>query len=234
MSIKNGQSLEKINEEAIREYLVNTPLFFERNLDILQSIKIPQDNGLAVSLVERQMSVLREKNTDLEGQLTRLLERVKVNQQLSEKIRVIILNLLKSTNICDCLRAFEKDILSDFSAAEAGVFVFGEGAEMDIMERVHIDSLQSLGSLPSKNAKPILGPITSAQREVLFGSTQEKSSAVILPIASANWLGVVVIVSDDPNKYEAGMASDFLEYLGEIIVLIVNRALDSDCSSTHE
>ena len=90
MKIDDRQVQQGISEESVLEYLNTTPLFFERNLDVLESILIPQRNGSVVSLAERQVSALRKKNTTLENQLASLIERVEVNQKLSEKVRAII------------------------------------------------------------------------------------------------------------------------------------------------
>tara|TARA_E500000331_G_scaffold121212_1_gene118385 strand:- start:544 stop:1245 length:702 start_codon:yes stop_codon:yes gene_type:complete len=233
MKIDDRQVQQGISEESVLEYLNTTPLFFERNLDVLESIVIPQKNGSVVSLVERQVSALRKKNTTLENQLTSLIERVEVNQKLSEKVRAIILRLLKTSKVRDCLVTFEQFVVEDFAAAEAGVFVFKDGANMDILERVKIDDLTAVG-LFGEGQKPVLGPISNEQRETLFGSRQGDNSAVILPMIGSGWYGSVVMVSDDPSRYESDMASDFLEYLGQVIVLIINRALDTSSLESND
>ena len=233
MKIDDRQVQQGISEESVLEYLNTTPLFFERNLDVLESILIPQKNGSVVSLAERQVSALRKKNTTLENQLTSLIERVEVNQKLSEKVRAIILRLLKTSKVRDCLVTFEQFVVEDFAAAEAGVFVFKDGANMDILERVKIDDLTAVG-LFGEGQKPVLGPISNEQRETLFGSRQGDNSAVILPMIGSGWHGSVVMVSDDPSRYESDMASDFLEYLGQVIVLIINRALDTSCLEPND
>ena len=233
MKIDDRQVQQGISEESVLEYLNTTPLFFERNLDVLESIVIPQKNGSVVSLVERQVSALRKKNTTLENQLTSLIERVEVNQKLSEKVRAIILRLLKTSKVRDCLVTFEQFVVEDFAAAEAGVFVFKDGANMDILERVKIDDLTAVG-LFGEGQKPVLGPISNEQRETLFGSRRGDNSAVILPMIGSGWHGSVVMVSDDPSRYESDMASDFLEYLGQVIVLIINRALDTSSLESND
>ena len=233
MKIEDRQVQQGISEESVLEYLNTTPLFFERNLDVLESILIPQKNGSVVSLAERQVAALRKKNTTLQNQLASLIERVEVNQKLSEKVRAIILSLLKTSKVRDCLVTFEQFVVEDFAAAEAGVFVFKDGAPKDILERVKIDDLTAVG-LFGEGQKPVLGPISNEQRETLFGSRQGDNSAVILPMIGSGWHGSVVMVSDDPSRYESDMASDFLEYLGQVIVLIINRALVTSSPESND
>ena len=51
----------KINDEQVVQFLEANPKFFERNQDLLSQLKISHPTGDAVSLVERQVSLLRDK-----------------------------------------------------------------------------------------------------------------------------------------------------------------------------
>ena len=65
---------ESISEEAIAAYLLSHPDFFERHSSLLLKLRLPhQTSGLTVSLVERQVSVLRQRNSQLERQLQDLI-----------------------------------------------------------------------------------------------------------------------------------------------------------------
>jgi hypothetical protein len=58
-------------EEQIAEYLSTHPEFFERHGSVLARLKLPhhQRGTAAISLVERQVLVLREKHAALEKKL---------------------------------------------------------------------------------------------------------------------------------------------------------------------
>ena len=49
-------------EKMVREYLRNNPTFLDDNADILESIVVSHDSGSAISLVERQVGILRDRN----------------------------------------------------------------------------------------------------------------------------------------------------------------------------
>ena len=57
---------EQVSEEAVREYLEAHPDFFEHNKALLSQLELPHGAGGAVSLVERQVSVLRQKELKLQ------------------------------------------------------------------------------------------------------------------------------------------------------------------------
>ena len=58
-----------LSDEAVRDYLEANPAFFERHSAILSSLSVPHGSGEAVSLVERQVSMLRQKEIKMQRQL---------------------------------------------------------------------------------------------------------------------------------------------------------------------
>ena len=55
-----------LTDEEVIQFLSEDPDFFQRNPDFLQSLYIPHEKGTAISLVEKQINLLREKNAALE------------------------------------------------------------------------------------------------------------------------------------------------------------------------
>ena len=60
---------EQLSEQSVKDYLAAHPDFFENHASLLSSLHLPHSTGGAVSLVERQVSVLRQKDLKLEKQL---------------------------------------------------------------------------------------------------------------------------------------------------------------------
>ena len=58
------------SEESVADYLQNHPDFFERNANVLARLRVPHERGVStVSLVERQVLVLRDKHQKLEAKV---------------------------------------------------------------------------------------------------------------------------------------------------------------------
>ena len=67
-------TIEGITEDDIANYLANTPGFFDRHAELLASVQLTSPHGQrAVSLQERQMEMLRDKNKQMERRLAELL-----------------------------------------------------------------------------------------------------------------------------------------------------------------
>ena len=64
-----------VDETQIAAYLQSNPEFFERHPAVLAKLRLPHaPGGAAVSLVERQVAVLRQSNIKLERKLRDLLD----------------------------------------------------------------------------------------------------------------------------------------------------------------
>ena len=77
MSKKNTMS-----EKNVKEYLEKNLDFFLDKPDILANLEIPHSKKGSVSLVERQIDILREENRDLKNKLNELIQNASSNQNL--------------------------------------------------------------------------------------------------------------------------------------------------------
>ena len=81
-AVAEQNSEPELNDEIVREYLKNNDDFLQRNPDMLDYLHISHASGSAVSLVEKQASVLRERNTELRQQLKTLTTNATANDAL--------------------------------------------------------------------------------------------------------------------------------------------------------
>ena len=92
----------------------------ERHPDLLVELSLPHDSGNAISLVERQVSVLRERNIDTRQRLVSLIENARGNDKLFEKSKRLILALLDAQTVQDIcgnlLYSFDKDFSIQYSS----------------------------------------------------------------------------------------------------------------------
>src|SRR5580692_10696602 len=76
MTTREARGLAAVDteEESIASYLQRNPEFFERHQAVLARLKLPHARGgSTISLVERQIEVLREKQAALENKLAELV-----------------------------------------------------------------------------------------------------------------------------------------------------------------
>ena len=90
---------EGLSEQAVREYLEANPDFFDRHGALLSSLSVPHGSGEAISLVERQVSVLRQKEIKLSRQIKDLIDVARANDTLAAKIHELSLQLMAAKQL---------------------------------------------------------------------------------------------------------------------------------------
>ena len=91
-----GAAGVEVTEDMVREYLVDNGDFLQRNPDLMDHLHINHASGSAVSLVEKQVSVLRERNIDMRRRLNSLTSNARDNDALYGQTRALVLQLLEA------------------------------------------------------------------------------------------------------------------------------------------
>jgi len=222
---------EPLSEQAVRDYLSANPDFFERNAKLLSSLNLPHASGGAISLVERQVSMLRQKDLKLERQLKELIEVARANDVLSAKIHELTLQLLAAGDLPTTLAAIEEAMRSGFDADQAVLVVFGEPeafADIDVGRFFHVahrkdSALKPFSTFLGGNGARC-GRIRDSQREFLFHSDAEEiGSAALVPLGKGAEIGFLAVGSMDAERFHPGMSIDFLTRLGDLIAGALRR-----------
>lgn len=222
---------EEPSENAVHDFLQDNPDFFERHGALLGSLRLPHVAGGTVSLVERQVSVLRQKDLKLERKLKDLIEVAKANDTLATKIHQLALQLLAASDLSETLNCVEESLRAGFGADQSILVLFGD-AEMfkDIdVGRFFLpiqrddESLQAFDTFLNGSG-PRCGQIRDTQRDFLFGQeTDEVGSTALIPLGKKSQVGFLAIGSVDANRFHPGMSIDFLTRLGELVAGALKR-----------
>ena len=66
---------------------------------------------------------------------------------------------------------------------------------------------------------PFSGPVSEELRELYSGSERSIKSHVIVPMVTPQWEGILLLGSQDLQRYRSDMAIEFLSHLRDILVL---------------
>jgi hypothetical protein len=92
-----GVAAGQTDEERIERYLSLNPDFFERHQPLLARMRLPHmRTGSTVSLVERQVEVLREQKTDADRRLAEFIAVARANDTLAERIHRFTRRMLRA------------------------------------------------------------------------------------------------------------------------------------------
>src|SRR6516165_10486895 len=122
-----GLAAADSEEESIAVYLQHHPEFFERHQGVLARLKLPHARGgAAISLVERQIEVLREKQAALEGKLAELLRTARANDAIADRLHRFTRRLLRAVPHTEAIARIEAGLREDFDAFHAALVLIGE------------------------------------------------------------------------------------------------------------
>jgi uncharacterized protein YigA (DUF484 family) len=220
---------EGFSDDTIADYLRGHPDFFERNPLLLLSLRLPhRTGGSAISLVERQVSMLRQRNSQLERQFKDLVAVAKQNDVLVEKIHQLGLKLMRAADLPACLERLESSLREDFAAERAALVLFTETAPAaavrdGFVTRVPADDalVRPFGAF-LRAARPRCGPLRDRQKAVFGADGEQLSSAALVPLGEAASLGFLIIGSRSPDHFHPGKRMDFLARLGDLLAVMLS------------
>jgi uncharacterized protein YigA (DUF484 family) len=215
-----------LGEEAIADYLQLNPDFFERHATLLTKLKLPHSrNGTTVSLVERQVFALRDKNQALENRLRELIEVARGNDVLAAKIHKLACRLVRARSGAALLEALESSLREDFGASEWLLLVAApDRAELAAIVSRHLRVIPSgapelkMFETLFESGRPRCGQIRDSQRDYLFGAgTVEIGSAALVPLGKDPAFGLLAIGSPDAERFHPTMSTEFLARIGDLV-----------------
>lgn len=212
----------------VSDFLAENPDFFDQYPDILESLQLPHDSGKAVSLIERQISVLRERNIEMRARLHNLLESARENDKLFEKTKRLVLNILEGKNLDAVVTALYDSLGADFKVEYFRLILLGEQDEIPATNArvVGLDEAQSaIGTLLRTN-RAICGVLRRDELEFLFGDEAGAiGSVAAVPLCHGHVFGILAIGNSDPNRYRSSMGTLFLSYIAEILNRVAPRLI---------
>ena len=215
-----------LSEQQIADFLTANPNFFQRRSDILLQLELPHHSGQAISLVERQVALLRERNIDMRARLAKLLDIAKDNDKLLDKTQRLVLSLLEAESLDDLAVAINEGLLYEFKADACSFMLFNDEndyPESNIKTLPIKDAEQEISGL-LKLGKPICGVLREPELAYLFPETSNPvKSAAILPLGRNKPIGILGVGSFEADHFEAGMGTLFLTYLGEVLLRLLPR-----------
>jgi uncharacterized protein YigA (DUF484 family) len=227
-----GVPAGQTDEERIERYLGLNPDFFERHQPLLARMRLPHmRTGSTVSLVERQVEVLREQKSDADRRLAEFVSVARANDQLADRIHRFTRRLLRASNATAALAALEASLREDFEAFQSVLLLTTPGdalrnASYEPFLRVVGSDDANMRSFEALLAtgKPRCGQVRDTQRDFLFGPESASiGSVALVPLGDGGALGLLALGSAERERFHPGMSTEFLKRMGELITDALSR-----------
>lgn len=228
-NIAQELKVEAVDEQAVTQYLQLHPDLFDRHPQLLTRLRLQHPrNGTTISLIERQVEVLREKHAALEQKLAEFVRVARSNDALADKIHRFTRRLLRTATRAQALAQIEASLREDFDAYHTVLVLQvppgsaaapSADAASRFLRQVSSDNpiFKSFESLFS-NARPRCGQVRDSQREFLFGAEAPAiGSVALIPLTAMAPPGLLALGSVDRDRFHPGMSVEFLSRMAELI-----------------
>ena len=213
-----------ITEDDIAQFLTNTPGFFERHAEVLAIVQITSPHGArAVSLQERQAEMLREKIKGLEQRIMEMVRNSTENAAIANKVHQWTGSLLQVRDPFDLPQAVVDGVRTLFDVPQAAVRVWEVAApyiDADFTQGASEDARAFASSLTMPFCGPNLGFEPAAWLANEAGEPAQ--SLALLPLragaidSATPAFGLLVLGSQDPQRFDATMGTEFLSRMAEL------------------
>jgi uncharacterized protein YigA (DUF484 family) len=210
-------------EEAIATYLQHNPEFFERHHALLARLRLPHARGgSTISLVERQIEVLREKHAAVEAKLAEFVRVARANDALADKLHRFTRQLIRAGSREAVIATMESSLRVDFDSFHSVLVLVGPHPDITPQRFVRVvrgddPNLKSFETLFA-NGKPRCGQARDSQREFLFGSdANDIGSVALVPLGEKGTVGLLALGSTDHDRFHPGMSTEFLARMADLI-----------------
>ncbi|MES2822613.1 MAG: DUF484 family protein [Pseudomonadota bacterium] len=219
---------DPLDPEHVAAFLQQNPHFFEAHQDLLTELSLPHESGGAVSLIERQVAVLRERNMDMRHRLSKLLDNARENDKLFDKTKRLVLTLVEGQDMGDVIDALFYCFDKEFNIQFTTLYLFGNVDKIPSSQAQVVplaEARQHVGTLLKSN-RAICGALNQKELQFLFGKhANDIGSVAVVPLTHGAVFGVLAIGNRDPNYYRSSMGTLFLGYIAEVLNRILPKYL---------
>jgi len=215
---------EHVSAAAVAEWLRANPDFFMDHADVFSSMRVPHpQGGHAISMVERQLISLRDRNAQLEKQLVELIGYGQHNDTLIEKLHRLTLALLRSPDAATTLAVVHESLRSDFAIPYSAIRWWGAalaGDTADAAEPCSAECVQYVAGLD----RPYVGPNAAHESRAWLGDAAAAAqSFACVPLHDGAPSGALLLASDDAARFTPDMATDVLSRLAHLASAALGR-----------
>ncbi len=126
MPTDNNDEQKRLSDGDVLRFLSENPSFFEDYDSILPRLRIPHRSGSATSLIERQVSVLRERCEGLEANLRDFIVVARENENLHGRMHALMQDIVSARSLKQVLKLTQDNLANNFHADGVHILLAGQ------------------------------------------------------------------------------------------------------------
>jgi len=209
----------------VARYLQANPDFFDQHAELLAHMYVPHPlGGRAISLTERQMLTLRDKNKQVKAKMADLFQFGEANDAISEKVHRLAVGLIATETFQSVIHLINFHLRDDFSVPHVALRLWDKPGHVEDLPEFAAVS-EELQAFAETLARPYCGSTSGFGTSSWFGEHADRirSQALIALRNGGGTIGMIALGSEDPQRFYADMGTLYLERLGEMVSAALAR-----------
>ena len=216
-----------MKSDEIAQYLQDHPQFFEEHAELMSHMVIPHPHGgRTISITERQMLSLRDKNRQLEAKMGELLQFGEENDVISEKMHRLGVAIIAAGTFQSVIHTLNFHLRDDFAIPHFALRLWNRPENASELPEFAGVS-EELQTFSETLNHPYCGSTAGFETASWFGSAAAhvRSQGLIALRNGGGTIGMIALGSEDPQRFYSGMGTLYLERLGEMASAALARVL---------
>lgn len=218
-----------ISAEHVTDYLHQHRNFFADKPSLLADMHLIHDSGDAVSLVERQVALLRERNIDMRQRMSTLLDNARDNDKLFDKTKRLILNLLDAEDLGDIVDTLLYSFRNEFGIQYTSLLIYGEYPQTLVANGARVvplyDAKKHLHRFVD-GCHAVCGQLSTIEQQFIFADQALSiDSTAVAPLNHGSPFGLLAIGHQDAKHFHSGTNTLFLSYIGDVLAHLLPQKM---------
>jgi uncharacterized protein YigA (DUF484 family) len=216
-----------MNPEEVARDLQDHPQFFEEYADLMSHVVIPHPHGgRTISITERQMLALRDKNRQLESKLAEFMGFGEENDVISEKMHRLGVAIIAAGSFQSVIHTLNFHLRDDFAIPLFALRLWQPPGNIDELPEF-VGVSEELQTFAETLTPPYCGSTSGFETASWFGEAAEhvRSQGLIALRNGGGTIGLMALGSEEPQRFYSGMGTLYLQRLGEMAAAALARVL---------
>lgn len=220
----------ELDEAQVVAFLKANPDFLTRHPELFELLELRHASGAAVSLIERQVEILRGKSGRLEDRLKALLDAARDNEVRAANVHRLARSLIRAPTLAATVTALRRCLREDFNVDDCWVGISPGALKRHDIEGLYV--LDPAGPVAKAFENFIrtrlveCGPLDEQRAKLLFPQSKAlPQSAAIVPLEKESGLGMLVLASADRERFQPRQGRLFLDMTADLVAAAVRARL---------
>ena len=228
----SGGIAVNVTEEQVVKHLRGNPGFFLNHPELLSNIKLPHDSGKAISLVEKQVDILREQGVKANKKLKDLTDNARTNDEIFDITRSLILALLNCNTVEDISISVQMQ-LARLRNVDACELIFLNQSKLSLSTAIRVEDSKIIREKFSdvfRLERPFFGQLSQEKILYLFPLSGETINSTALCPVNGNdeTLALLALGNKSANHFNMYLDTLFLDFICEVLDKVTRRLASSD------